>query len=226
MLFLKVNFETKETIFESFTLIAEKFSKDFKLKFNNNFYRITDFEFYSYSQALPDPYTHKDKIQLQNGKLYLHSSGVDITFGDTINYGGILLRGIIKMYDGALPEAGLMKQQFNGPQIVASELFSNLFPLDSIEKNEILLIEDEKTEKKFCLPYKILKTTRIGLKMIPADPEEFYKNLALRYIIVLPKFPAFKQNINGIENIMRDHIKKSQISHNEVLDILGYKLKF
>jgi hypothetical protein len=87
-----------------------------------------DFEFYSFSDKFPDPYTHKNKLQLQNCKLYLHGSGIDITYGDGTNYGGILLRSIVKLYDGSDENSGFMKRQYGGPLVVATELFSNLYP--------------------------------------------------------------------------------------------------
>jgi len=97
MIFLNVNFENQETILQSFDRIADKISKDINIKINNAYYRLVDFEFYTYSEVFPDPHTYKNDLQLQNGKLYLHSSGVDITFGDGMNHGGILIRSIISV---------------------------------------------------------------------------------------------------------------------------------
>ncbi len=227
MINFEVNYETLESILLSFDKIADKISKDISLKINNVFYRILDFEFYTYSDNLPDPHTYKNRLQLENCKLYLHASGVDITFGDKINYGGILLRGIVKLHDDADAESGFMKQQFIGPQIVATELFSNLNPLNSIEKNEIIII-DTKEDKKiapFCPPKTVIKTKRIGLTSKQNDKTDFYKNLQLRYIIVLPKFSNFKQVIKGIESIILEKIHSKQVSLLEAKEILGYNLK-
>ena len=163
MTFLDVNFETLETTLQSFDRIADKISRDINLKINNTYYRLVDFEFYTYSNALPDPHTYTNDLQLLSGKLYLHSSGVDITFGDGINYGGILLRSVIKLYDGSEQTNGFMKQQFDGPQIVATELFSNLNPLFNSEKNEIGIVDINGHNQDACFypAKKIIKTKKL-----------------------------------------------------------------
>lgn len=228
MTFLNVNFETQETTLQSFDRIADKISKDINLKINNTYYRFVDFEFYTFSKGLPDPHTYKNDLQLQNGKLYLHSSGVDITFGDGINHGGILLRSVIKLYDGAELENGFMKQQYDGPQVVATELFSNLNSLDSLEKNEISLIDIDGHNQDACFyPAKtIIKTKRVGLTPKPTDTDDFYRNLAIRYIIILPKFPKFKQTIKGIESMLGEQVINGQVSVEDAREILGYKKNF
>lgn len=228
MTFLNVNFETQETTLQSFDRIADKISKDINLKINNAYYRLVDFEFYTFSKAFPDPHTYKHNLQLQNGKLYLHSSGVDITFGDGVNYGGILLRGVIKLYDGAEKENGFMKQQYDGPQMVATELFSNLQLLDSLEKNEISLIDIDGHNQDACFfPAKtVIKTKRIGLTPKPTDKDDFYRNLAIRYITILPKFPKFKQTIKGIESILGEQVISGQISVEDARETLGYNKNF
>lgn len=228
MTFLNVNFETQNTILESFDHIADKISKDINLKINNVFYRLVDFEFYSFSKALPDPHTYKNDLQLQNGKLYLHASGIDITFGDGINHGGILLRSVIKLYEGAEKENGFMKQQYDGPQVVATELFSNLNTLDSLEKNEISLIDINGHNQDACFyPAKtIIKTKRVGLTPKPTDKDDFYRNLAIRYITILPNFPKFKHVIKGIESLLGEQVINGQISVEDAREILGYKKNF
>ena len=99
MKLLKVNFENKQTILSDFELIAEKFKSGICIKINTSYYRIIDFEFYAFSENFPDAQTHKSHQQLENGKIYLHSSGIDITFGDGNNYGGILIRGVVLVND-------------------------------------------------------------------------------------------------------------------------------
>lgn len=225
---LQVNFKNRETILQDFDRIAEKFGKDVNIKINNVFYRITDFEFYAFSENFPDPQTHKNNLQLENGKFYLHSSGIDITFGDGINYGGILLRGVVKLYDGTDKHNGFMKQQFDGPQIVATELFSNLNSLNNNEKNEISLIDIEGHNQDACFfpAQNIIKTKRIGLTPKPADKEDYYKNLEIRYIVVLPKFIKFKQKIKGIETILAEKVKSGNFLVEDAREILGYKKSF
>jgi hypothetical protein len=224
MIFPNINFETRQTILESFDRIADKISNEINIKINKVYYRIVDFEFYTYSETFLDPHTYKHKLQLESGKFYLHSSGIDITYGDKIKHGGILLRSVIKLYDGSNQESGFMKEQFDGPQNVATELFSNLNSLDSLEKNEISLVEVNTDNNEHFFPAgKIIKTKRVGLTSKPSDKDDFYRNLAIRYIIILPKFTKFKQTIKGIENILAEQVINKQISQDEATEILGYK---
>jgi hypothetical protein len=224
----KVNFETKESIYKSFDQIATKISKDINLKINDAYYRIVDFEFYVYSEKFPDPHTYKNELQLQSSKLYLHGSGVDITCGDGINYCGILLRSIVKLYDGAQQENGFMKKQFDGPHVVATEFFSNLHPLGSFEKNEISIIDIKgHNQDSLFYPAKcILKTSRVGLSSKPNDENDFYKNLPLRYITILPKFSKFKQLIKGLEKILDEKLQAGEITVDAARNILGYNKVF
>lgn len=228
MTFLNVNFETEATALESFDRIADKISKDINLKINDNYYRLVDFEFYTFSKAIPDPHTYKNDLQLQSGKLYLHSSGVDITFGDGENYGGILLRSVVKLYGGSEQSSGFMKRQIDGPQIVATELFSNLNSLFGSEKNEILIIDINGHNQDACFyPAKIVvKTKRVGLTPKSNDTEDYYRNLTLRYITILPKFPNFKQILKGIEGILGEHVLNEKMTIEEAQEILGYQKKF
>jgi len=120
-----------------------------------------------------------------------------------------------------------MKQQFDGPQTVATELLSNLNPLDSLEKNEISLIDiDGHNQDTNFYPARIIKTERVGLTPKPTDKDDFYRNLPIRYITILPKFPKFKQTIKGIENMLGEQVIKGQISIEEAREILGYKRNF
>jgi hypothetical protein len=225
--FLTVNYQSQETTLASFDKIADKLSRDIQLKVNEAFYRIVDFEFYTYSETIPDPHTYKHDLQLKFNKFYLHGSGVDITFGDGKNHGGILLRSVVKLYGNADKSTGFMGKQFDGPQKVATELFSNLYPLDGVGVNEIRLIDIEghNQDNQFFPGKAILKTNRVGLTAKKTDLTNYYLNLDLRYIIVLQSFPNFKQSIKGIENIVRNKLSKGELNADQAKDILGYSLK-
>jgi hypothetical protein len=228
MSLLNVDFESQETLLNSFDRIADKFGKDINIKINKHYYRIIDFEFYIFSNSFPDPHTYKNDLQLQNGKFYLHASGIDITFGDGINHGGILLRSIVKLLSGSGPDEGFMKLQIDGPQNVATELFSNINSLESHEKNEISLIDIEghNMDSTFYPALRTIKTKRVGLSHKLSDQDDYYKNIQLRYINILPKFPNFKQTIKGIENILKEDLAKGSITIEEANKILGYNMKF
>lgn len=225
--FLKVNYSSQETTLASFDKIADKLSRDKQLKINDAYYRIVDFEFYTYSETIPDPHTYKHDLQLQSYKLYLHGSGVDITFGNGNNHGGILLRSVVKLYDGADKSTGFMKKQYDGPQKVATELFSNLNSLNGTGSNEIRLIDIDghNQDNQFFPGKSILKTSRVGLTAKKMDLSDYYLNLNLRYIIVLQSFPNFKQSVKGIEAIIRNKLTSGELNTDQALDILGYSLK-
>jgi hypothetical protein len=224
---LNVNFDTYETILESIDTVAEKIVNNFCLKINNAFYKIIDFEFYIFSDKFPDPHTYKNDLQLQNGKFYVHASGVDITFGDGTNHGGILLRSIVKLSEKIEDDNGFMEKQFDGPQIVATEIFSNINSLIGLERNEISLIDIRTQNQKFNFTAaKKVKTKRVGLTPKPNDSKDIYLNLPLRVVAIFPKFPNFKQTIKGIEKILREQFEAGCISEKDIIEILGYKKKF
>lgn len=70
------------------------------LKIGNIEIELTEIEFYFYEQQHLDSYVHKNNLQQTTSNyLYVHQQawnrgGIDITFGDGIYYGGILIRGI------------------------------------------------------------------------------------------------------------------------------------
>jgi hypothetical protein len=221
MTFLQVNFESQESILNSFDSIADKLSKDITLNINGTFYRLVDFEFYCYSENHPDHFTHKHDLQLQNAKLYVHGSGVDITFGDGVNYCGILIRSIVKLYKGSGQDTGFMKIQYDGPWAVVTELFSNLNPLDSGEPNKIEFndIDGRNQDAQFYPAKTIIKTKRVGLASNPNDKNDYFKNLQLRYIAILP---YFKQSKKGFEGILDEKVKNGEMTKDDANDILGY----
>lgn len=228
MTFLNVNFLSRETIFKSFNQIADTISNNVQIKINEAYYRIIDFEFYCFGDQFQDPHTYKSTQQLENGNFYLHASGIDITFGDGTNYGGILLRSIVKLYGDSGKDFGFMTQQFDGPQNVATELFSNLNRLDGSNSNDIRLIDIEGHNQDACFTpaFKILKIKRVGLTSKINDLDDYYKNAHLRYIAVLQKFPKFKQTIKGIESILEEQIESGEIDRKEAVEILGYNRSF
>lgn len=223
MIFPLINYETQESILLSFDQIAEKISNETQLKINDSYYRIVDFEFYSFSKNLSDPHTYQNPLQLQRYKLYLHASGLDITFGDGINYLGILLRSVIKL------DNQLLTSQIDGPQKVATALISNFYALDLDEKNEIQIqnTKSSQHESIFAPATDLIKTKRFGLTSKPDDDkEDFYKNLQLRYIAVLKKSSGFKQKLKGMEVILAEKVAAEEITASKANEILGYNRIF
>ena len=219
--FLDINYENKETILQSFDRIADKISKDIMLVINRAHYRIVDFEFYFFSETkFKDPYTHKNKIQLESGKLYFHPSGIDITFGNGTYYGGILLRSVVKLFDGSDNKTGFMKYQTVGPRKVVTELFSNLNPLN-IPNNSIEVIDIQGHNQDSCFypANRILKTKRVNLKNKGEGESSYFENLEIRYITFVP---YFKIKVQGIEKIVAEKVDSGKMSKEEAFEILNY----
>jgi hypothetical protein len=85
-------------------------------------HRITEVEFYFRGPDHDDPFTHGDPVQVHAGRWYFHKTagvyrggsfkGVDVTFGDGVARGGILIRG------AETPDGGLI----DGPSLLVDHL--------------------------------------------------------------------------------------------------------
>jgi hypothetical protein len=87
--------------------IAEKYLSSY-LVINGTYYQICELEYYHHSAGHPDIFTHCDKEQSENETFYFHRmhgkgfkegtyKGMDITFGNDNEYGGLLVRSIRKI---------------------------------------------------------------------------------------------------------------------------------
>lgn len=183
---LKIDANSVDSIEQSFYLIAGQLFDNFVIISNSQFYQIVDIEFYYSNSQFNDSYVHNHDLQLTSGKWYFHPSGVDITIGDGVNHGGILIRGIVKLSSEDMSKDYIKTKTIFGPQNVATELLSNLFPINSKEGNLLSLVRRseikigslmEKTDLK-------IRTTRIGL----SEKKEQNKNVKfhkrdLRFVI-------------------------------------------
>jgi hypothetical protein len=87
-----------------FVHIAEELLNGARLVVGGQRHRLTEIEFYWIGPEHPDPFTHRDPIQLQNGRWYFHRTngvyrsgsfkGLDLAFGDGTSFGGVLIRGL------------------------------------------------------------------------------------------------------------------------------------
>lgn len=183
---LKVNDSTPTAVEHSFDRIAHVLFNNYMLVVNNTTYRLIDIEFYYLNETqYKDVYAHRHPEQLTTGKWYFHGSGLDITFGDKVNHGGILIRAIAKISTHADPNKHFIENEIHGPIKVKTEVCSkfngvfdtnaNVFQLQSV---------DEETKELF--PFQeFYKTRRIGLNSAK-DPEDTFHSAKLRYVI----FPA------------------------------------
>lgn len=94
-----------------FARIAECLLNGCRLIVGQQPHRLVEVEFYYWSDAHPDPFTHRDPIQFHIGRWYFHRThgsyrsgsfkGLDLTFGEGHASGGVLFRGM-ETEDGAL----------------------------------------------------------------------------------------------------------------------------
>jgi len=87
-----------------FESLAETFLNGSRLWIGSVPHRIREVEFYFHAQGHPDPFVHCHPLQRSSGEWYLHRSGsgyragtfkgIDLTFGSSGSYGGMLLRSL------------------------------------------------------------------------------------------------------------------------------------
>ena len=187
---MEINCSSAEKVQNSFKGIAERLFNDFKLQINSSFYRLLDIEFYYFADGVyEDVYAHKHVAQLQKGKWYFHGSGIDITFGNGKNYGGILIRGIAKISGEASKSNYFVEKEIHGPLNVKTEVCSNLHGAFEAGSNTFQLIDIslDRMGALMKMPTHIIETKRIGLNSDKDSDEKFY-DAKLRYVI----FPRLK----------------------------------
>jgi hypothetical protein len=190
MTFLEINDITSESITEGFDKIANRLFTDYVLKVNEHLYRLLDIEFYYYAPGrFEDVYAHQHEHQLQNGKWYFHGSGIDITFGNGINHGGILIRAIGSL-TGEADARNNIKKDIHGPLNVKTEICSRLNGVFD-QKPHVFHLENISMERMgagMLVPEYIVKTKRIGLNPSKDNQEQHFYNGKFRYVI----FPYLK----------------------------------
>ena len=169
---LKINSTNLTTIKKSFEDIAEQILNYYILDINENKYRITNIEFYYYNKNIHQDinshslkYQRAKERQLLSAKWYLHKisinenfnyKGIDYTFGDGENYGGILIKEVMALNKD--------RTIFTQSKFI-DELISILAP-NTKEEFLKMIEQDNKINFKYKenIPkYKILNWTRKGL---------------------------------------------------------------
>src|SRR5690242_4649153 len=161
----------REPLDDWFTSIAERLLNGSRLLVGRQAYRLVEIEFYYWSNAHPDPFTHRDPIQFDIGYWYFHRTGgvyrsgsfkgLDLTFGHEDASGGILIRGL-ETPDGKL---------IDGPSLCVDHLLdatgaAKVAELDrAINKrlawengNPLVLEETDAREER-----PLLRSPRVGL---------------------------------------------------------------
>lgn len=221
--FLKINTTSSETIEQSFKAIADTLLKDFKIKVNNQFYRLLDIEFYySHEGKLVDPYIHGNDLQKETGRWYFHGSGIDITFGDDGNYGGILIRGIGKLAkDG---KEGIIEEEIHGPVNVMKELTSNFHAVMDVSPNEFCLVKMNIEQKSELPTMFIISSNRIGLETHSTDKDGLFKLKPYRFIAAFHE--NGKNKFKDKEKVVKAAVESCALKEEDAIKILGYKANF
>lgn len=129
----------------SFVRIAEILMGKYAIKKGNKRYAIVEIEFYLYSKDHKDYITYPRKIEA--GRWFFHQSGVDLTFkSDDISFGGILIRGLYKLF----PVDNNEERYIFGPQKCVNELWDNFsafessaeeYPVIVVHENELNIVQ-------------------------------------------------------------------------------------
>lgn len=137
-------------------------------------YRLADVEFYLRSGAHPDPFVHGDAEQRQCGRWYYNrAGGLDLTFGNGTDTGGILLRGLMRL--------DAPRQAVYGPQRVLREVVAGQDPMWAPAGGWWLEIDE-------APPGPVWQTERVNLKQVDSPYRSFpYRFLAhAEYLRQLP----------------------------------------
>lgn len=127
-------------------------------------YQVADIEFYLHSSAHPDTFIHGDAEQRQCGRWYYNrAGGVDLTFGNGTDAGGILLRGLLR-----LDEPGGVVY---GPQNVLRELVAAQAPVWEQAGGWWLEATELRTGP-------VWRTERVNLKQLDSP----YRSLPYRFL--------------------------------------------
>lgn len=165
------------------------------LVINQQFYQIVELEFYLYSDQHPDLYCHSHPDQLTTNKWYFHRAGkssnskykggtykgLDITFGNSNQYGGILIRSIQSVDNQEVIEGPckvvnriLELCQTNSIQELVKTISLDINQIDNLfltcRLNHSILVENRIQELTILIlpvvdPLKISKGPRVGLSL-------------------------------------------------------------
>jgi hypothetical protein len=145
-------------------------------------HRFIEVETYYCGEGHPDPFTHRDPMQLQLGRWYFHRSrgtyrsgsfkGVDLSFGDGKAFGGMLVRGIEKpggeIIDGpSLCVDYLLDATGAGTVAALDRTIAGRLAWDPV--SPMYLEEDASAERR-----PICRSSRVGLSLKKArgEPEQ------------------------------------------------------
>lgn len=182
------NISEQDVIQDWFNNIAQYLLNNCNFLINNQPHRILEIEFYYFTDVHQDFFSHCDKLQLESGLWYFHKvgasykngtfKGLDLTFGTSTAYGGILIRSI------EAPECNLIC----GPSLCVDYLLEktnaqNIAALDALiakrtawDSNNILRLETAPVPRV----NQVFKTARVGLSLKRATASNNMNSFILR----------------------------------------------
>ncbi|PTB96016.1 hypothetical protein C9994_09180 [Marivirga lumbricoides] len=159
---------------KDFERISEVLLNSSVLKVGSKSFRICAIEFYYKQADHMDNAAHAHKRQLTCGAWYFHGSGLDITFGDETEYGGILIQAIQNVEEPRIFTAGPLK------------CVTALFEAFGSASNHRLTfgLEEYRHEHE-----KIIAAPRVGLNEVTVG-DHFSKGYRF---IIMPKEPHIRK---------------------------------
>ncbi len=156
-----------------FTVVADRLLNGTQLLVAGQPYRLIEIEFYLFTTDHPDPFSHRNPLQLQCGRWCFHRTGgsyrngsfkgLDLSVGNSTAFGGILIRSILKP-DGTL---------INGPSRCVDHLLSvlrmgSVAELDRVLAGRLAWDGDNPLSlwRSDALEHReIIRTARVGLSL-------------------------------------------------------------
>ncbi len=207
--------------------MANELMNNSVLKVGQNEYRLTEIEFYLFKEAgFPDPYTHRNPLQLTSNHWYFHRSsknhilkpvnriGLDLTCGIESEqvFGGILIRGMMDINDETKYwfEPSKIVKKLVGSDEPSKEQLAEIEQYQAKNNPFIMLVDKELTVKK-----SVYECPRFGLKDKGETP--FYM-APFRFITFGDRkhkekektiFPYLKTTDHNIDLILKEFNRKT-----------------
>lgn len=159
--------------------IAELLLNRTILVINERPYRLREIEFYYKNNQHPDSFTHGHEVQLSCRRWYLHRmgkgykngsfKGLDLTFGDSKSYGGILIRSLEGpeaqfVHGSSLCVDHILEKTGLDSVVQLDEQIGRGFADDASNPVKLVQRTDLKTEK-------IWQSSRVGLSLKKAQTQ-------------------------------------------------------
>ena len=171
-------------------------------------FRLTEIEFYLFSETHPDPYTHRSLEQKTENRFYFHKfgngtfkagtwKGLDLCFGRD-SFFGVLIRSLTELKTGKIIEGPCLSVNrilshfdFENVSDFVSKVFDGDLDFDVYDESKLMHLR-----KVTHLPHEVLFSgPRIGLSNKFPD----YKDLPYRFCICRDKIKKNRKTLKAIE---------------------------